>query len=33
MMEFDVLGFAVCVLSGAAYFWFFYKCIDWFENI
>ena len=30
-MEFDALGFGVCILSGIACFWLFYKCIDWFE--
>ena len=32
-MEFDALGFGVCILSGIACFWLFYKCIDWFEKI
>lgn len=31
-MEFDALGFGVCILSGIACFWLFYKCIDWFEK-
>ena len=31
--EFDALGFGVCILSGIACFWLFYKCIDWFEKI
>ena len=32
-MEFDALGFGVCILSGIDCFWLFYKCIDWFEKI
>lgn len=32
-MEFDVLGFMVCLLSGIVCFWLFFKCIDWFEKI
>lgn len=27
------LGFLLCMLSGFACFWFFSKCIDWFEKI
>ena len=29
-MEFDALGFGVCILSGIACFWLFYKCIIMF---
>ena len=32
-MEFDVVGFIICMLSGLGCFWFFFKCIDWFEKI
>ena len=32
-MEFDALGFGVCILSVIDCFWIFYKCIDWFEKI
>lgn len=32
-MDLFSIGFLVCILSGAGCFWFFYKCIDWFEKI
>lgn len=32
-MELFTFGFLVCLLSGFACFWLFYKCIDWFEKI
>lgn len=32
-MDFISIGFLVCILSGLACFWFFFKCIDWFEKI
>lgn len=32
-MELFTIGFAVCVLSGIGCFWFFKKCVDWFEKI
>ena len=27
------VGFIICLLSGFACFWAFFKCIDWFEKI
>lgn len=27
------LSFIFCLLSGFVYFWLFWKCVDWFENI
>ena len=32
-MGIEVLGMAICILSGAACFGLFYKCVDWFEDI
>ncbi len=32
-MDLFSIGFAVCILSGVACFWLFFKCIDWFEKI
>lgn len=32
-MELFTVGFLICLLGGLAYFWLFYKCIDWFERI
>ena len=32
-MDLLSIGFAVCMLSGIGCFWFFMKCIDWFETI
>ncbi len=32
-MEFLSVGFAVCLLSGLGCFYFFMKCVDWFEDI
>ncbi len=32
-MDLFSIGFVVCTLSGIACFWFFFKCIDWFEKI
>jgi len=29
----SVLLFMICITSGLVCFWFFKKCIDWFENI
>lgn len=29
----DILGFIICLVSGFACFWLFFKCIDWFEKI
>ncbi|RKT61525.1 hypothetical protein BC742_0578 [Coprobacter fastidiosus NSB1 = JCM 33896] len=29
----EVLSFIIMCLSGAACFWLFLKCIDWFEKI
>ena len=31
-MELFTMGFLICLLSGFACFWLFYKCIDWFEK-
>lgn len=28
-----ILGFIICLLSGFACYWLFYKCIDWFDKI
>lgn len=27
------VSFIVCLLSGFACFWLFWKCVDWFEKI
>ena len=27
------VSFIFCLLSGAAAFWLFWKCVDWFEKI
>lgn len=32
-MELFSFGFLVCMLSGIVCFWFFGKCVDWFEKI
>lgn len=32
-MEIFSIGFAVCLLSGLACFWLFWKCIDWFDHM
>lgn len=33
IMDLFSFGFLECILSGAACFWLFFKCIDWFEKI
>lgn len=32
-MDFTLIDFCICLLSGIGCFWMFYKCIDWFEKI
>lgn len=32
-MEFDILGFVICIVIGLACFGLFFKCINWFEKI
>lgn len=32
-MELFSIGFLICLISGIACFWLFWKCIDWFENM
>lgn len=33
MLEYEFVSFGVlCVIGGAGY-WFFFKCVDWFEKI
>lgn len=29
----EMIGIAICVLSGIACFGLFVKCIDWFDNL
>ena len=31
-MDLFSIGFAVCTLSGIAFVFIFFKCIDWFED-
>lgn len=29
----EILGFVICCLVGLMFFYFFVKCVDWFEHI
>lgn len=31
-MELFTFDFLICLLSGLACFWLFFKCVDWFEK-